>query len=53
MKTKINKANTSSESLRTTIPKTVRDTIGLKEGDTLKWSISIENNEFIIKIKKI
>jgi bifunctional DNA-binding transcriptional regulator/antitoxin component of YhaV-PrlF toxin-antitoxin module len=49
--TNLTKANTRSNSLRTTIPMSITNQFGLKEGDKLIWKIEAENNELIVKIK--
>jgi bifunctional DNA-binding transcriptional regulator/antitoxin component of YhaV-PrlF toxin-antitoxin module len=51
--TNLTKANTKSNSLRTTIPMSITNHFGLKEGDKLSWKIEAENNNLVIKIKPI
>lgn len=51
--TNLTKANTKSNSLRTTIPMSVTNQFGLKEGDKLSWKIEAENNNLVIKIKPV
>lgn len=51
--TNLTKANTKSNSLRTTIPMSITNNFGLKEGDKLSWKIEAENNSLIIKIKPV
>lgn len=47
--TKIAKASSKSDSIRTTIPKEIADIFGLETHDVLIWRIDKKNNEFIIK----
>ncbi|MDN5847125.1 MAG: AbrB/MazE/SpoVT family DNA-binding domain-containing protein [Candidatus Nitrosocosmicus sp.] len=51
--TNLTKANTRSNSLRTTIPMSITNQFGLKEGDKLSWQIEANNNNLIIKIKPL
>jgi antitoxin component of MazEF toxin-antitoxin module len=51
--TKLNKQTPKSESLRTTIPFSIIKQFGLTEYDELSWSLVVENNELIIKVKPI
>lgn len=51
--TNLTRANTRSNSLRTTIPMSITNQFGLKEGDKLIWKIEADNNQLIIKIKPI
>jgi bifunctional DNA-binding transcriptional regulator/antitoxin component of YhaV-PrlF toxin-antitoxin module len=51
--TYIAKANSRSNSLRTTIPMSITNQFGFKEGDKLLWKIEAENNNLIIKIKPV
>jgi len=50
-KTTLTKANVKSKSLRTTLPMSIRNQFGLKEGDKLMWEMKAENNEIIIVVK--
>ncbi len=47
------KANSRSNSLRTTIPVSIVRQFGFKEGDRLIWKIEADNNQLIIKIKPL
>ena len=49
--TKTNNADTTSNSLRTTIPKEVVDKLGLSIGDNIVWVIEDENSVCIKKLK--
>jgi len=49
--TTLTKATTTSESLRTTVPSGIVTQFGLKEGDTLDWTITIKNNRLIIEVE--
>ena len=52
-KTKLNKQTPKSESLRTTIPSSIIKQFGLTEYDELEWSMVVENNELVVKVKPI
>ena len=41
-KTKINKAKTTGRSLKTTIPMTLIDLLGLENGSTLNWTCTVD-----------
>ena len=47
--TKIAKASSKSDSIRTTIPKEIADIFGLEIHDVLIWRMDKKTNEFIIK----
>jgi len=49
----LNKSATKSESLRTTVPFSIVKQFGLTEYDKLEWSLVVENNELVIKVKPI
>ena len=51
--TVLTKANTTSNSLRTTLPMSITRQFNLKVGDKLIWKIEAENNTLIIKIKPL
>jgi AbrB family looped-hinge helix DNA binding protein len=51
--TVLTRANKSGKSLRTTLPASIRDQFGLKEGDKVSWKLEIKDNEFIIVVKPI
>ena len=53
-KTKISKANTNSNSLRTIIPKEIVNILKIKENDYLKWEVLYcgEKSEIVIIVKK-
>ncbi len=52
IKTVVVSATSNSISLRTTIPLFVVNQLGLKEGDSVEWSVDKENNEWSAKIIK-
>ncbi|MFX1251374.1 MAG: AbrB/MazE/SpoVT family DNA-binding domain-containing protein [Promethearchaeota archaeon] len=37
---------------RTTVPKVIVDTLGLKDGDKIRWILFKDNNITILKIKR-
>ncbi len=49
--TKLTKANVTSESLRTTVPMSIRKQFGLEEGDNLVWKIDVSDNKLIIVVE--
>ena len=51
--TVLTKANTTSNSLRTTLPMSITRQFNLQVGDKLIWKMEIENNSLIIKIKPL
>jgi bifunctional DNA-binding transcriptional regulator/antitoxin component of YhaV-PrlF toxin-antitoxin module len=51
--TSINKAATTNQSLRTTIPKSIVNQFGLTYKDKLEWMIKAEGGELIIQVKPI
>ena len=51
-KTKVTKANTKSESLRTSIPKPIVQALNLKNGDSVDWRLNIVNGEIIVTVVK-
>jgi len=48
--TVLTKARPKSDSLRTTVPKSIVNQFGLKEGDKLNWKIVADNGKLGIKI---
>ncbi len=52
-KTSINKATTTSMSLRTTIPQSIITHFDLKEKDQLEWEIKAEKSNLIINVKPV
>jgi len=48
--TVLTKARPNSDSLRTTVPKSIVNQFGLKEGNKLNWKIVVDNSELGIKI---
>jgi bifunctional DNA-binding transcriptional regulator/antitoxin component of YhaV-PrlF toxin-antitoxin module len=51
--TVLTKANTTSNSLRTTLPMSITRQFNLKIGDKLIWKMEIEGNNLIVKIKPL
>lgn len=49
-KTTISKAATNSASLRTTVPRSIVKHFDLKEGDSLRWGLSIRNSDLVIEV---
>jgi bifunctional DNA-binding transcriptional regulator/antitoxin component of YhaV-PrlF toxin-antitoxin module len=50
---KISKAVTGSDSLRTTIPKSLADDLGLKVGDILDWDVVPEKGKRYLRARKL
>ena len=48
--TKLTKATSKSDSLRTTVPKGIVRQLNLEEGDKIKWSITAKDNKLAITI---
>jgi bifunctional DNA-binding transcriptional regulator/antitoxin component of YhaV-PrlF toxin-antitoxin module len=51
--TNLNKATSTNESLRTTVPSSIVKQFGLTEYDKLEWTMKVENGELIIQVKPI
>jgi hypothetical protein len=51
-RTKLNRANNNSPSLRTTVPEGVVSELKVKEGDSLEWERIIHEGKIAIRIKK-
>jgi hypothetical protein len=51
-RTKLNRANSTSPSLRTTVPESVVGELKLKEGDSVEWERIIHEGKIAIRIKK-
>jgi antitoxin component of MazEF toxin-antitoxin module len=51
-RTKLNRANNTSPSLRTTVPESVVSELKLKEGDSVEWERIIHEGKIAIRIKK-
>jgi bifunctional DNA-binding transcriptional regulator/antitoxin component of YhaV-PrlF toxin-antitoxin module len=49
-KTAVVKASSKFDSLRTTIPKSIVNQWGLKEGDTLEWTWEVKNGEMVLMV---
>ena len=52
-KTRLTKANSRSDSLRTTVPASIVSQFGMKEKDALDWAIDIKGLKLIIQISHI
>jgi hypoxanthine phosphoribosyltransferase len=52
-KTKLVKASTHFESLRTTVPKSIVNQLKLKEGDTLDWQLSVMDGKMVLIVDKV
>ncbi len=50
--TKLSRSRDKSSSVRTTVPKEVTQFLNLKNGDYLKWTVEIQNDEVTVKVKK-
>ncbi len=48
--TKLTRATSKTDSLRTTVPKGIVRQFGLKSGDSLDWKIEARNGDLIIVI---
>ena len=51
--TRLAKANSRSESLRTTVPSGIVKQFDMKEGDALNWTIDIKGSKLIIEISPV
>jgi bifunctional DNA-binding transcriptional regulator/antitoxin component of YhaV-PrlF toxin-antitoxin module len=51
-KTAVVKASSKFDSLRTTIPKSIVNQWGLKEGDILEWTWEVKNSEMVLMVIK-
>ena len=49
---KINKANTTSNSLRTGIRKAIGDVLEVEPNDELTWTVNVIDDEKVITVKK-
>lgn len=49
--TKINKAKTTGKSLKTTIPITLINLLGLENGSILEWTCKIKDNKVIVCVE--
>lgn len=47
----LTKANSTSQSLRSTIPMSITRQFSLKEGDHLKWEIQAKQDKLIIVVR--
>ena len=50
-KTKIGRAKSTGDSLKTTIPMTIIKMMGLQYGDNLKWNCEVKDNKFVICVE--
>ena len=51
-RTKLNRANNNSPSLRTTVPEGVVNELKVKEGDSLEWERIIHEGRIAIRVRK-
>ena len=51
-KTKVTKANTKSDSLRTSIPKQIVQALNLNDGDSVDWRLNLIDGEIVITVVK-
>jgi antitoxin component of MazEF toxin-antitoxin module len=51
--TSINKASTTNESLRTTIPRAIVKQFDLTYKDQIEWIMKVEEGELVIQVKPI
>jgi len=51
--TKLAKATSESNSLRTTVPSGVVKQLNLTENDSLEWNLKAEGSQFLITIKPL
>jgi len=51
--TKLAKATSKSDSLRTTVPSGIVKQFGLTEKDSLEWTMKAENSQMIINVKPV
>jgi bifunctional DNA-binding transcriptional regulator/antitoxin component of YhaV-PrlF toxin-antitoxin module len=51
--TTLNKANATSNSLRTTVPVDIIKLYELKEGDKIKWDLEVEKGKIIVKVRPV
>jgi bifunctional DNA-binding transcriptional regulator/antitoxin component of YhaV-PrlF toxin-antitoxin module len=52
MKTKVNKASSKHDQLRTTIPLPVREHLKLENGDTINWELDKNGGVWVAVVKK-
>ena len=52
LSSKLNRANTKSPSLRTTVPESVVNDLKVKAGDSLKWERVILKGKIAVSLKK-
>jgi bifunctional DNA-binding transcriptional regulator/antitoxin component of YhaV-PrlF toxin-antitoxin module len=51
--TKLSKATSGKESLRTTVPMSILKQFNLEAGDKLDWTLEARNNEIIIIVQPV
>jgi bifunctional DNA-binding transcriptional regulator/antitoxin component of YhaV-PrlF toxin-antitoxin module len=51
--TVLSRATSNSESLRTTVPRSIVKHFGLREGDTLEWRLEIRSSELTIEVSPV
>lgn len=53
MKTKVNKASSTHDQLRSTIPSSIAEKLNIKAGDEIDWDLDKINGVWVATIKKI
>lgn len=51
-KTKVTRANTKSDSLRTSIPKQIVQALNLNDGDSVDWRLNLIDGEIVVTVVK-
>jgi len=51
-RTTISKASSKFESFRITIPKSIVNHWGLREGDVLEWNWEVQGGEMVLKVTR-
>ena len=51
-KSKVNQANTNSNSVRTSVPTAIAQMLHLEVGDTLEWIADVTDNKITITVQK-
>jgi len=50
-KTKVGRAKSTGESLKTTIPMSITKMLGIEYGDELKWNCEIKDDKIVVCIE--
>lgn len=51
-KSKINQANTNSNSVRTSVPTAIAQMLQLNVGDTLEWVVDVTDDKITVTVSK-